>query len=44
MAYLLTFIIVSTCLNLIAALQDTEKGYQCSGVANAVVFILAFRM
>jgi len=40
---MLTFIIENTCLNIIAALQDTDKGYQCSGAAKAVVSVLAFR-
>ena len=44
MAYVLTFVIANTFLNIIAASQDTEKGYQTSGAANAVVFILTFRV
>jgi len=41
---MLTFIITNSFLSLIAASQDTEKGYQSTGAANAVQFILAFRM
>ena len=44
MAYVLTFVIANTFLNIITASQDTEKGYQTSGAANAVVFILTFRV
>jgi hypothetical protein len=39
---MLNFITANTFLNIIAASQDTETGYEYSGTANTVLYILAF--
>jgi len=40
---MLTFIVANSFLNIIAASQYIQMGYQSSGAANAVVSVLAFR-
>jgi hypothetical protein len=41
--YMQAFIIANSFLNIIASGLDSEKGYNTSGVTNAVVSVLAFR-
>jgi hypothetical protein len=40
---MLTVIAANTYLNIIAAAQDNEAGYQTSSAANDIVFVLVFR-